>query len=173
MSRLRIADERGVTLVELLVVCATLGIVLAGLTNVFVSGARAGADADARFQAQQNVRIALDRLQYDARCASTATLVAGGAGVALALPAQCSHVTGTVTWCVAAGVLTRFAGATCSGAGLPYVRSVTTAAPFALPTAQLGSLPQLQITLSANTTGRASDAFGLTDTITLRNAARA
>ena len=96
MSRLR--DERGFTIIELLIVCLTLGIVLTGIVNVLVSGSRAGADADARFQAQQNDRLALDKLDYEARCASTAALVSGGAGVTLTFPSgTCSHVAGATT----------------------------------------------------------------------------
>lgn len=174
MSRLR--DERGFTIIELLIVCLTLGIVLTGIVNVLVSGSRAGADADARFQAQQNDRLALDKLDYEARCASTAALVSGGAGVTLTFPSgTCSHVAGatTVTWCVTGGVLTRFVGSTCSGSGLPYAGSITSPTPFALPATVSGSLPQLQISLAANTTGRGSDLFSLTDTLTLRNAQRA
>jgi len=175
--RLDLADERGVTLVELLVVCATLGIVMAGVVNIFASGARAGADADGRFQAQQNARLGVERLQYEARCASGASLVGGGsgpaAGVVLTLPAICSHASGTITWCVSAGALRRYVGAACTGASQPYVSAVTSAAPFSLPAAVSGSLPQLQVALSANATGRAGDGFSLADTITLRNAPRA
>jgi Tfp pilus assembly protein PilW len=175
--RVDLTEERGVTLVELLVVCATLGIVMTGIVNVFASGARAGSDADGRFQAQQNARLGLERLQYEARCASAASLVGGGAGpsagVVLTLPAICSHASGTVTWCVSGGVLSRFAGAACSGTGRPYVPAVTSTAPFSLPAAPSGSLPQLQIALTANATGRAGDGFSLGDTITLRNAPRA
>lgn len=177
--RLALADERGTTLVELLVVCATLGIVMAGVVNVFASGARAGSDADGRFQAQQDARLGLERLQYEARCASGATLVGGGsgpsAGVVLTLPAICSHASGTITWCVWAGVLRRYAGAACTGASLPYVSAVTSAAPFSLTVAVpgSGSLPQLQVALAANAAGRAGDGFSLADTITLRNAPRA
>jgi type II secretory pathway pseudopilin PulG len=173
MTRLR--DDRGFTIVELLIVCATLGIVLTGLVNVFVSGSRAGADADARFQAQQADRLALDKLEYEARCASGATLVSGGVGVTLTFQPTCSHVAGTasVTWCVASGVLTRFVGTACGGSGTPYARSITSPAPFSLPTPVSGSLPQLAISLSANSSGRSSDGFALTDTLTLRNAQRA
>jgi prepilin-type N-terminal cleavage/methylation domain-containing protein len=171
MTRLR--DERGFTLIEMLIVCLTLGIVLTGLVNVFVSGTRAGADADARFQAQQADRLALDKLDYEARCAQQASLVSGGAGVTLVFVAACTHATGTVTWCVTGGVLTRFVGASCSGTGTPYVRSITSPTPFSLPTPVSGSLPQLQISLTANSAGRSSDGFSLTDTLTLRNAQRA
>jgi Tfp pilus assembly protein PilW len=175
--RLDLADERGVTLVELLVVCATLGIVMAGIVNVFASGARAGSDADGRFQAQQDARLGLERLQYEARCASGATMVGGGSGpstgVVLSLPAICSHASGTITWCVSAGVLRRYAGSACTGASLPFVSAVTSATPFSLAPAVSGSLPQLQVALTANSTGRDGDGFALGDTITLRNAPRA
>lgn len=175
--RLDLADERGVTIVELLVVCATLGIVMAGIVNVFVSGARAGSDADGRFQAQQDARLGLERLQYEARCASGAGLIGGGtgpsAGVVLTLPPICSHASGTITWCVSGGVLRRYAAAACTGASRPFVSAVTSTAPFSLPPAGSGSLPQLQVALTANSTGRAGDGFSLADTITLRNAPRA
>lgn len=168
-----LGDERGFTIVELLIVCATLGIVLTGLVNVFVSSTRAGSDADARFQAQQDDRLALDRLDFEVRCASAATLVGAGAGVTLTLPATCSHAAGTVTWCVASGTLTRFTGAACSGSGMPFVRAITSPKPFSLPAAASGSLPQLQISIAANASGRTSDTFALTDALTLRNAQRA
>jgi Tfp pilus assembly protein PilW len=175
--RLDLADERGVTLVELLVVCATLGVVMAGVANVFASGARAGSDADGRFQAQQDARLGVERLQYDARCASGASLVGGGSGpssgVVLTLPPYCSHASGTITWCVSAGVLRRYAASGCTGSSQPYVSAVTSTAPFSLPAASSGSLPQLEVALSANATGRAGDGFSLVDAITLRNAARA
>jgi type II secretory pathway pseudopilin PulG len=172
-SRLR--DERGFTITELLVVCVTLGIVLTGLVNVFVSGSRAGADTDARLQAQQADRLALDKLAYEARCASAATVASGGAAVTLTFSPSCSHVAGAaaITWCVTGGVLTRFVGAACSGSGTPYARSITSPTPFSLPAPASGALPQLQISISANSSGRSSDGFALTDTLTLRNAARA
>lgn len=169
MIRLRLADERGVTLVELLVVCATLGIVLTGIVNVFISSTRASSDANGRFQAQQSARLALDRLQFEARCASAATAFPDGTGVTLTLPASCSHATGSVTWCLSSGTLMRYPGSTCSGSGIPFVSSVTSAS-FAVATST-GDLPRLQMTIATNETGRASDAFSLRDAIALRNAA--
>jgi type II secretory pathway pseudopilin PulG len=168
--RARLQDERGLTIVELLIVCVTMGIVLTGIVNVLVSGARAGADADARFQAQQDTRLALDRIQYEGRCASVATLVGGGAGVTFTLPAICAHAHGTVTWCASSGQLVRYVGSACSGSGQPFVDGLTDATPFALPAPPQGHLPQLQVTFAVNVAGRASDGFTLTDAITLRNA---
>jgi len=64
MKRL-VSDERGVTLIEMLVAMVLAGIVMTGVVNIFISGTRAGADANTRLDAQQGVRMALDRLEYD------------------------------------------------------------------------------------------------------------
>lgn len=168
--RERPASEQGFTMVELLVAMVLTAIVMIGVVNIFVSGSRAGADANARVGAQQNTRLALDRLEFEGRCSSSATIVSAGAGVDFTLPSQCSHATGDVTWCVAGGVLTRYLAASCSGTGQPFVSGVTTATPFSLATAS-GALPRLDITMTVDPTGGNSDGATLTDTITLRNAA--
>lgn len=65
-------NERGYTLVEMLVVMSILGTVIAGLTTVFVSGSHAELDLNRRFQAQQEARLALDKIRVDLHCASAA-----------------------------------------------------------------------------------------------------
>jgi Tfp pilus assembly protein PilW len=169
--RRRFSDESGITLIELLFVMLILGIVLTGLVNVFISGGRASSDANARLAGQQNVRLALDRLEYEVRCSSGATVSSGGAAVLLTLPSQCTHATGSYTWCVTSGSLIRYAATSCTGTGQTFISNITTATPFSLLTAT-GLLPRLQISLAVNTTGRASDAVSVVDLITLRNAAR-
>lgn len=159
------------TLVELMVVSIVLVILMAGLSNTFVSGLRASADANTRLAGQESVRTAFDRLEYEVRCTSTATLVGGGAGVALSIPSQCPHATGDVAWCVSGTVLERRAGGTdCStGTVQPFVSDVTSATPFACLTAP-GDLPRLQITLTVNTSTAPAEATTAVDTITFRNA---
>jgi Tfp pilus assembly protein PilW len=161
-------------MVELLVVMVLSAIVMVGMVDVFVSGGRAGADANARLDAQQNTRLALDRIEFEGRCARSASIVNGGQGVAFTLPTTCSHASGSVTWCVANGVLTRYTSNGCAGAGQTFVSGVTSSAPFSLPAAASGDLPQLLIDLSVDTTPNdAGTSVTLTDAITLRNAARA
>ncbi len=170
MKERLLREESGFTLVELLVVCILLGLVMVGLSNILVSGTRASSDAQARMSSQQNVRLAFDRLEFEARCATSATILGGGQGVKLTLPSQCSHATGTVSWCVTSGVFTRYVSASCAGAStIKYVSSITSTAPFSLVTAT-GDLPRLQLALTVDTTSSASDAFTLTDAIALRNA---
>jgi Tfp pilus assembly protein PilW len=169
--RRRLADESGLTFVELLFVMMILGFVLAGLVNVFASGTRASADANARMEAQGDVRKAMDRFEYELRCSSGAAVSGGGSTVVLTLPSQCIHGTGSYTWCVSSGALMRYLGTSCSGTGETFITNVTTPTPFSLITAT-GLLPRLQVSLSVNTTNRAADAVPVADLITLRNATR-
>jgi prepilin-type N-terminal cleavage/methylation domain-containing protein len=92
-------DERGYTLVEMLVVMAILGVVIAGLTTVFVSGSRAELDLNRRFQAQQQARLALDKIRTDLHCASAAQVQTINTynGVAISAP-NCSAA--TIDWCL-------------------------------------------------------------------------
>jgi Tfp pilus assembly protein PilW len=167
----RLAAEGGQTLIEMLVAMGLMAIVMVGIVNIFVSGGRAGADANARIDAQQNTRLALDRLEFEGRCATTATLVSSGAGVHFNIPSQCEHATGDVTWCAVSGVLERFAATSCSGSGQIFIRGVTSATPFSLPTAPSGDLQTLAVALTVDTAPNDPGTAGtLDDTITLRNA---
>lgn len=158
---------------ELVVVCACMGIVLGAVVTILVSGQQASAAGQARMTSQQNVRVAFDRLEYDARCAGNATLLGKNGSVAqgvyLTIPSQCSHSSGNVTWCVNSGDLVRIVGTTCSTAGLSYVASVTSAAPFSCNTPVTGSIPQLKIALTVNAGSQSSDASSATDYITMMN----
>jgi type II secretory pathway pseudopilin PulG len=163
-----IHDERGITLIELLIVCVVISIVMAGLANTFVSGTRTAYVLNSNLTAQQSVRIALGRLEYEGRCGSSATILSGGAGVAFALPSVCSHVSPAVSWCVSGGVLTRYLATSCTGTGTPYARSITSPTPFSLQT-NTGDLQEVLVSLSSNPTGSPGAAFSINDAITLRN----
>ena len=93
------SDERGYTLVEMLVVMAILGVVISGLTTIFVSGSKAEMDMNRRFQAQQNARLALDKIRTDLHCASAAQAQTINTYPGLKIAAtNCS--TTTISWCV-------------------------------------------------------------------------
>ena len=70
------------TLVELLVTLAILGIVLAAITGAFISGTKAETGVEVRQQAQSDARVALSRMRDDIHCAfdvqSLATNPSGG-----------------------------------------------------------------------------------------------
>ena len=104
MSRVRarshVRREGGYTLIEMLVAMVILGIVLGGLTTVFVNGSAAELDLNRRFQAQQQARLALDKFRVDAHCATAAQAqtINTYPGVKLAV-ANCWAGTPTVSWC--------------------------------------------------------------------------
>jgi prepilin-type N-terminal cleavage/methylation domain-containing protein len=92
-------NERGYTMVEMLVVMSILSIVIAGLTTVFVSGGRAELDLNRRFQSQQQARLALDKIRVDLHCASSAEVDATSGYLKIAED-NCSA--NHVTYCAAA-----------------------------------------------------------------------
>jgi len=101
MTRKLLRDERGYSLIELLIVMAILGIVLGALTTVFVSGSNAELDLNRQFQAQQAARLALDKIRVDIHCASAAQAQTIGTypGLKLAFPSGGCYPS-TVSWCV-------------------------------------------------------------------------
>ena len=106
LRRLR-REERGYTLMELLVVMTILGIVMGGITTIFVSGGTAELDLNRRFQAQQQARLALDRIRGDIHCASKAISSTGQSTMVInTYPslrlnvANCNAALPYVYWCV-------------------------------------------------------------------------
>ena len=170
--RARLQAESGFTLVELVITVFILGLVMTGLGNLFVSNQRASTDSQARMSSQENVRVAFGRLEFDARCASSAALQSGGQGVYLVLPSQCSHSTGNVTWCVNSGSLVRIVGTSCLTAGTTLVKNVTSATPFSCYAVSgvTSPLPILAVALTVNTTTTTANQTSATDYITMHNA---
>jgi prepilin-type N-terminal cleavage/methylation domain-containing protein len=107
LVRARAREEAGYTLLELLTVVAIMGIVLAGVTTSFAAGLNAETGTIRRAQAQQNARLALDRMRIDVHCASGAPAPQENpyGGFTLTLtesPDICPAVTTTssgVQWC--------------------------------------------------------------------------
>lgn len=94
---IRAREERGFTLVEMVVVCLILGVVLTGITTVFVSGSHAELNLNNRFQAQQAARLALDAMRTDAHGACAANVPSSATVVLASVPTS-----GDVTTCGAA-----------------------------------------------------------------------
>lgn len=103
LARVRrlLAAEGGYSLVELLQVTIILGVVLAALTTLFVNASNAELDMNRRFQAQQEARVAVDKMRREIHCASGVTPTGPTASIAVTLPAQCPTAGGsqiTVTY---------------------------------------------------------------------------
>jgi prepilin-type N-terminal cleavage/methylation domain-containing protein len=91
MTKLRrlVFCERGYTLVELLQVTAILSVVLTGLTVLFVQATNAELQMNKRFQAQQEARVAVDRMRREIHCAKAITPSGSSSSITVTIPSQC------------------------------------------------------------------------------------
>ena len=186
----RLAESGGFTLTEMIVVMVILGVVLAGLTQLFTSGSKAQADMSNRFQAQQNGRLALDGLRREIHCASAMTSMDPvGAwpskSIKITLGSYCPTGTGDVMWCTRASAtagawaLYRIspASGTCTGGvkWADYLSNLTVPSGliFNRSTPAAGSLDTLSVDLPVDLTpGDAKQRYRLQDNIVLRNTTR-
>ncbi|HYZ18576.1 MAG TPA: type II secretion system protein [Gaiellaceae bacterium] len=95
--RRRLRAERGYTLVELVTVMAILGVVVGALTTLFVRAMNAEVDANRRFRAQQDARVAVDRMRREIHCSSAITPTGVSTSISVTLPAQCPSAGGSQT----------------------------------------------------------------------------
>ena len=126
--------EGGYTLVELVVVMAILGVVLGGITRLFASGINADADQTRRYQAQQDGRVALDKMRREIHAACTvsnpSTYNAWETSITLYFSSDaCGSGSHTVSWCTS-GAGTRYAlyrivSSSCTGATQKFADYLT------------------------------------------------
>jgi Tfp pilus assembly protein PilW len=189
--RARLAQEDGMTLIELLTTLGILAFVLTAILGMFVSGLSAEVDMNNRFQAQQNARLALTSMRQDIReaCAlsgvkplppgtpssrpfwsNTVTL---GYSCTPAAPSGSSQV----TWCVQPISandygLYREVGATCSSAtGVKEADQLTSDLNFATLAQTSSARPELQVWFPVDANTKATGgAYNLNDVVMLRNA---
>jgi prepilin-type N-terminal cleavage/methylation domain-containing protein len=92
----RMRSRDGYTLIELVVVLSIFMIIVTALTTLFTSGAKAEMDLNRRFEAQQNARLALDRMRRELHCSNGITATAGTpvSSVTVSLPSQCPSAGG-------------------------------------------------------------------------------
>ena len=173
LRKVRATREGGYTVIEMLTVLLIMGIVMSGLTTIFVSGSKAETNMNQRFTAQQNTRLALDRIRRDIHCAYDIT------------PYATSSMTikstgcGDVSWCTAlmTGYTNRYglyrqSGSTCSSStGTRIAQYLTTNAVFTAFTKASGYLAALTVDFPVKVAS-AAGTYRLTDTIYLRNSTR-
>lgn len=92
----RARSSGGYTLVELLVVLSILGLVLGALLGAWVAGLHAELDATRRYRAQQEARVAVDRMRDELHCADLLTLTSPSS-FSVRLPADCPEAKGVTT----------------------------------------------------------------------------
>ena len=71
--------REGYTMIELLIVLVILTTVLSALTALFLAGARAELETNRRFEAQQQARVATDRMRREVHCSSGVTVTSPSA----------------------------------------------------------------------------------------------
>jgi prepilin-type N-terminal cleavage/methylation domain-containing protein len=174
--RATLGAERGYSLIELLTVMAILGVVMSGITALLVQGSNAEIDMNGRFQAQQNARVAFDKIRRDGHCASVATLT-GQTQATLTVPSACGS---QVSWCtVAVGssttryALYRQSGATCGTSGVKWADYITSGNVFTYTAQSSQSLAKLSVDLPVNLRpARSFETYELKGDIALRNSTR-
>jgi prepilin-type N-terminal cleavage/methylation domain-containing protein len=169
--------QAGYTLVELVTVMAILGLVLAGLATMFQTGIRAEVRASRDFQAQQNARLALDRMRRELHCANAISAPNGTAvgTVTVTLPDPCPGVDTTVTYATQSVASGRWQLMRTAGAGSPVAVAdyLTTSDPFTYYIPATGTLGRLRVDLPVNLNpADASTEWRLQDDIVLRNTIR-
>jgi prepilin-type N-terminal cleavage/methylation domain-containing protein len=188
--------EHGYSLVEMLIVMALMGIVMGGLTTIFVSGSRAQNELNRYFEAQQEARTALDKMRADVHCAWAAqatTSINGYPGVKLA-DGSCFAATPTISWCIVPSthLQSRYAlwrstiydANTCTSSDTTkalvadYLMPVGSPASsnniLTTPTISYQGLETVGVDFKVNTTANAkgSDTYELTDSLVTRNYGR-
>ncbi len=180
MSRLRrlLARQGGYSLIELVTVMLILGIVLAGVTQAFVSGQTAELTMNNRFQAQEQAALALSRLRKDVHCASVISPVGASTAVTITQPSGCTGGGGTIKWCTSGSGsrygLYRTTGATCNSSSTLVTDYLTSGTVFTF-TSQVAdtSLAKLHVDLPVNITpGTPTNVYDLADDLVLRNSTR-
>ena len=89
----RAREQRGYTMIELLMAMVIMVTVVTALTTLFVSGARAELELNRRFEAQQAARVAADRMRREVHCASGVTFTSAASSTGI-LPGHCPTATG-------------------------------------------------------------------------------
>jgi prepilin-type N-terminal cleavage/methylation domain-containing protein len=189
-------DERGYTLVEMLVTLVIMSVVMTALTTLLVQASNAEQDMNNRFQAQQQTRLALDTMRREVHCANVATPNGSSSSVTITLPSwtnpdgtsgHCKTGSGSITWCTRSVATNRYAlyrvaGATCSGGvkWADYLVPSSTASAcggalciFNYYPQSPSSLAKLHVDFPVNVKpSKSIETYELSDDIVLRNSTR-
>lgn len=170
------AREEGFTLVELLVTMTILGIVMAAITGLFVSGTRAQSDLNSRFTALTELHIGLDRFRRDVHSACSVTSQSATSVTFSGPPCDGSNL---YTWCTQATGghygLYRAAGASCGGIRYTDYLIGGSIFGYVAPNSPPGSYAlgrlHLDVTVDANPSD-AAGRFRVVDDVVFRNSPR-
>lgn len=169
-----LARESGYTLIELLQVTVVLGVVLGGLTTVFVSAMNAELEMNERFVSQQEARLAVDKMRREIHCARLVSPTGASASISVTLPAGCptvGSVETVVTYSTQSVGTNRWE---LRRNGVRVADYVTAANVFNFTAQSTSRLATLRVDLPVNTKpSEAGKTWRLVADIVLRNSARA
>jgi hypothetical protein len=124
--------------------------VVTSLTTLFVSGSKAEVDMNRRFEAQEQARVAIDRLRREVHCADLVT-VTSASNVTIRLPAHCPTATGgavtSVVWDVQSVSTNRYR---LRRAGVTIADYVTSSSVFSYTAQSTTTLAKLHVDLRVN-----------------------
>jgi prepilin-type N-terminal cleavage/methylation domain-containing protein len=95
--RVRLGSQSGYSLIELLIALAILGTVTGAVTVLFLQASSAQVDMNRRYRAQQDARVAVDKMRREIHCANGITPAGTSAAITVTLPGHCPTAGGTVT----------------------------------------------------------------------------
>ena len=130
----RLGEEGGYTMMEMLVVMVILGVVLGGMVTLFSAGINAEVDQTHRYEAQQDGRIALDKLRREIHSGCTISTPsnynAPMSTVTIYFSTDsCASGTHSVTWCTTGSgthyALYRIVATSCTGATQKFADFLT------------------------------------------------
>ena len=173
----KLEGEAGYSLTELITVMAILAVVLVGITGMFSAGVRAELRASREFQAQQNARLALDRIRRELHCASAISATNGVAvsTITVTLPAVCFGSDTTVTYATVSAGTSRWELTRTGNSGTPTTVAdyLTSSTPFTYYVPASGTLGRLSVDIPVNVNPPdTSTEWRLQDDIVLRNTTR-
>jgi prepilin-type N-terminal cleavage/methylation domain-containing protein len=122
---MKIPNQRGFTLLELILYIGILAIVMVVIVNIFVALSKGNGNVEARTDVDSNLRYALEKINQDVRAASSVTTPASAGATSSTLVMTVSG--STITYDVSSGQLRRQVNA-----GTPVTitpTTVTVAAP--------------------------------------------
>ena len=173
-------EQRGYSLMELLVAMSILGAVMTSVSVLLVSATNSEVDMNRRFQAQTQARVGLDLMRREVHCAMSVSPVGASASVTLTIPATCPTAGGntSITWCTVANGpnrwgLWRYPGSSCSGTGKRFADYVTASSIFTYTGQTVDKLAFLNVRLPINIKpSEPRFLYNLEDDIVLRNSTR-
>jgi prepilin-type N-terminal cleavage/methylation domain-containing protein len=91
-----VRSERGYTMIELLMSMAILGTITGAVTVLFLQASTAEVDMNRRFKAQQDARVAVDRMRREIHCAKAIAPTGVSAAVTVTVARVCPTAVGNV-----------------------------------------------------------------------------